>query len=272
MTGPEHRAEDDQPVGDQPVGRPIAPRSGPGYGIDTPGVLALLVVVTFALAFTGVFVGSAVGLAWSTLFWIGAAVAAALAGARIRSSARGKAEVWRSELDALGLRGDEDALDVGCGRGLVLVALARRLPGGSATGVDIWRNADQSGNAPEIPRLNASFAGVAERVVVRDGDMVALPFADASFDVVTASLALHRLRDRAARRTALTEITRVTRAGGRVVIVDGGDLEPDADALRSLGWLDVTLGERTWRVQPPARVLRARRPGADAPAPGVSPD
>src|SRR5438067_1587549 len=36
-------------------------------------------------------------------------------------------------------RGDERVLDVGCGRGLLLVGAARRLTTGSSVGVDIWR-------------------------------------------------------------------------------------------------------------------------------------
>ena len=40
----------------------------------------------------------------------------------LRATLRGKFEVWAETLDALGLRGDEDALDLGCGRG----AVARR--------------------------------------------------------------------------------------------------------------------------------------------------
>ncbi len=45
-------------------------------------------------------------------------------------------------------RGDEQVLDVGCGRGLLLAGAAKRLAGtggGHATGLDIWSNEDTIG-------------------------------------------------------------------------------------------------------------------------------
>ena len=50
-------------------------------------------------------------------------------------------------LDELGLRGDERVLDIGCGRGAVLIAVAHRLPRGRAAGADIWQLRDQTGNS-----------------------------------------------------------------------------------------------------------------------------
>lgn len=52
-------------------------------------------------------------------------------------------------LDGLALRGDETVLDVGCGRGLLLIGAAKRLTTGTAVGVDIWQTEDLSGNRPE---------------------------------------------------------------------------------------------------------------------------
>ena len=51
---------------------------------------------------------------------------------------RGKFLEWDRILDRLSLRGDEGVLDMGCGRGAVLTAVARRLTTGRVTGVDIW--------------------------------------------------------------------------------------------------------------------------------------
>ena len=45
-------------------------------------------------------------------------------------------------------RGDEQVLDVGCGRGLLLAGAARRLTSGHATGIDIWSNVDMGGKEP----------------------------------------------------------------------------------------------------------------------------
>src|SRR6266481_8775128 len=73
-------------------------------------------------------------------------------------------------LDSLPWRGDEQVLDVGCGRGLLLVGAAKRLTTGKATGVDIWQAEDLSGNRPDVPLANAALDGVSDRVAVRTAD------------------------------------------------------------------------------------------------------
>src|SRR4029453_6551329 len=100
---------------------------------------------------------------------------------------RGKFVVWESILDGLRLRGDERVLDMGCGRGAVLIAVAKRLTSGRATGIDLWSMKDQSGNASDVTKRNAVLEGVVERVAIETGDMRSLPFADGSFDVVLSS-------------------------------------------------------------------------------------
>ena len=100
----------------------------------------------------------------------------------------GKFRVWARILTELELHGDEDLLDLGCGRGAVLLAAAELLPKGRAVGVDIWR-ADQTGNSPEATRRNAELEGVAERVTLHSGDITSLPFEDQSFDVIVSTAA-----------------------------------------------------------------------------------
>jgi cyclopropane fatty-acyl-phospholipid synthase-like methyltransferase len=57
----------------------------------------------------------------------------AQAGLYLHTTVRGRVRVWRRELDRLDLRGNEHLLDVGCGRGAVLVEAAQRLPSGRAS-------------------------------------------------------------------------------------------------------------------------------------------
>src|SRR4029078_7755566 len=127
----------------------------------------------------------------------GRPVAAAVTGGRcvsivtttalfIRTTRIGKFEVWAEILDDLGLRGDETLLDLGCGRGAVLLAAAKLLPNGRAIGVDIWR-ADQTDNTQQNTPRNAEIEGVADRVEVQTADITDLPFDDDSFDVVVSS-------------------------------------------------------------------------------------
>ena len=55
-------------------------------------------------------------------------------------------------------RGDENVLDVGCGRGLLLAGAAKRMAqlsgNGTVTGVDIWSQEDMSGNSEQATRRN----------------------------------------------------------------------------------------------------------------------
>src|SRR5262245_30847389 len=71
----------------------------------------------------------------------------------------GKFQVWQTILDGLNLAGNERVLDMGCGRGAVLVAVARRLTTGRVTGIDLWRTRDQSGNAREVTLRNVAIEG-----------------------------------------------------------------------------------------------------------------
>jgi SAM-dependent methyltransferase len=121
-----------------------------------------------------------------------AVVLVATGGGILRFSRRGKFEVWARLLMGLGLRGDERVLDLGCGRGAVLLAVAKLVPRGRAVGVDIWRP-DQTGNSVAATLANADAEGVTDRIELHTQDMTDLQFPYASFDLVVSSLAIHNL-------------------------------------------------------------------------------
>ena len=164
------------------------------YGIDAPYLLAIPAILFFINVVQGV-------LSRSVWPFVGAAAVAGCAALGLHASRRGKFVAWDRLLDGLRLRGDERVLDVGCGRGAVLLLAARRLTSGRAVGVDLWRTADQSGNSPHATRHNAQAEGVADRVELCTANMTSLPFADGCFDVVVSNLAVHNVptasRDRA---------------------------------------------------------------------------
>jgi arsenite methyltransferase len=165
----------------------------------------------------------------------------------------GKFREWEQILDGLSLRGDEEVLDMGCGRGAVLTAVAKRLTTGRATGIDLWRSIDQSGNAPDATMANATIEGVASRIVLETGDMRQLPFANASFDVIVSSLAIHNIPGHDGRAAAVRESMRVLRPGGRIAIADIRTTGLYADTLASLGAKDIgrrRLGWRFWWGNP----------------------
>jgi SAM-dependent methyltransferase len=238
----------------------MPPPARPNYGVDAPGVVMTFVGLAFASVFAGIFIGSASGTSKGALFWVAAFLFAGTATFMIYSSKKGKPALWALTLDRLELAGDEVALDVGCGRGLVMIEVARRLPDGHVTGIDIWRGKDQSGNAHVITDLNVEIAGVGDRVEVIDADMTDMPFEDGSFDLITASLAIHNLPLAEERQAALAEIVRVLRPGGRVVIIDIGRTNEFEDALRDAGLEDVNRSAPTMAIYPPARTVTATRP------------
>jgi ubiquinone/menaquinone biosynthesis C-methylase UbiE len=129
----------------------------------------------------------------------------------------------------------------------VLTAVARRLTAGRVTGVDIWNTRDQSGNARDVTLRNASLEGVADRVRVDNGDMRALPYSDATFDLVVSSLAIHNIPSAAARQKAIVEAFRVLKPGGRMVIADIRATAMYADTLRSLQARQVERHRLGWR-------------------------
>jgi arsenite methyltransferase len=160
---------------------------------------------------------------------------------------RGKFVEWARILDRLQLRGDERVLDMGCGRGAVLTAVARRLTTGRVTGIDIWSSRDQSGNAKDVTERNASLEGVADRVEIETGDMRALRFADSTFDLVVSSLAIHNIRQNWDRRQAVAEGFRVLKPGGRMLLADIRATATYEEALRTLGASNIERKRLGWR-------------------------
>ena len=168
------------------------------------------------------------------------------AGSYFYSTGLGKRSIWTEILDVLALLGDEQVLDVGCGRGAVLMLAAHRVPMGKAVGVDVWRQRDQTGNRG-ITERKAVMEGVRDRVEVLDGDARELPFPDGSFDLVVSHLTLHNIRDAKERKVALREAVRVLRPGGRLRIVDL-HARTYVEPLQDAGCLAVAVHRLDWRT------------------------
>jgi arsenite methyltransferase len=182
------------------------------------------------------------------------------AGIMFWSSRVGKLKVRDRMLDSFAWRGNESVLDVGCGRGLLLIGAANRLKTGKATGVDIWQSEVLSGNNPEATLRNAKAEGVADRVKIETADALKLPFGASSFDVVVSSVAIHNIHSSQDRAKALREIVRVLKPGGRVAIFDMFHTSEYAKALQQFGLTDVKLSGFCLLWCLPCRTVTGRKP------------
>jgi SAM-dependent methyltransferase len=123
---------------------------------------------------------------------------------------------WRTAENSAGYLLDRlepgmDLLDVGCGPGTITLDLAARVAPGNVVGID--RAGEVVAQAAELGTRSA-----AENVRFATGDVYALEFDDATFDIVHAHQVVQHLQDPVA---ALREMRRVLRTGGTLAVRDG---------------------------------------------------
>ena len=198
----------------------------PDYGIDFPGLVRFFFIAGI-VSLAAVIAVTMVDVTWVTvkngLSLLAAAVSVYLLGMgvfMVYYSRKLKLHDRDLILDLHTWSGSEKVLDVGCGRGLLLIGAAKRLTTGTALGIDVWRAEDQGSNSPEATIENAVVEGVCARIEVKTADMRQIPSGDNSFDVIVSNWTVHSLDATRDRRTALTEMVRVLRPGGTLLIAD----------------------------------------------------
>lgn len=137
--------------------------------------------------------------------------------------------LWAADLvERVDVGAGDRVLDVACGTGVVARAAAGRVaPGGQVTGLDI------------NPAMLAVARAQSSAIDWVAGSALAMPFDEASFDVVLCQLGLQFFPDRAA---ALSEMHRVLADGGRLGLSVYGPIEHNPATLALAQALDHHLG------------------------------
>ncbi|MGZ6273482.1 MAG: class I SAM-dependent methyltransferase [Candidatus Limnocylindrales bacterium] len=121
---------------------------------------------------------------------------------------RGVATDVVAELQARGGTGKATIVDLGCGPGDLALELSHRLRNARVVGLDL---------SPSMMQLASRHATTDGRLRFIVGDAEAMPFTDASVDLVVSTLSLHHWKDPAA---VFGEVSRVLRPGGVALIYD----------------------------------------------------
>ncbi len=137
--------------------------------------------------------------------------------------------------DIAGRRAEGSVLDIGTGPGQLLLHLHRQAPRLHLTGLDA------SPAMVAAARKHVENADLSARISVVEGNASALPFPDASFDMVVSTGSMHHWKEPA---LALNEVYRVLKTGGEALMYDLVSDTPAAvlqETAREFGRLRVLL-------------------------------
>jgi arsenite methyltransferase len=237
----------------------------PDYGIDAPGVVRNLFLASLAGIAVAVFAPRFVRIGPVDLnlrpSGVGAAIGCGIGGLLMLLYAKfGKFAHRERILKLHNWRGDEQVLDVGTGRGLLLVGAARRLTTGHATGIDIWNKEDLSGNSLAHTEQNLVVEGVSEKCSLISEGAQKMGFASENFDVILSNLCLHNIYDKPTRLKACNEIARVLKPGGVAIISDFKHTGEYAEAFAKAGLRVERKMPNFLTTYPPLRILLAHKP------------
>jgi arsenite methyltransferase len=234
----------------------------PDYGIDAPGVIRNLAVIGVALLV------AAAAPHWGPLRFsdnlrltmlITGAFCAIEAVLMLLYAKVGKFGYRDRMLAKVDWKGSERVLDIGTGRGLLLIGAAKRLTTGKAVGIDIWNAKDLSGNAMRNTLHNAELEGVKENIELLSEDAQKMSFSDASFDVVVSNLCLHNIPSAEGRTKACREIARVLKPGGIALISDFMHTADYQKAFTQAGLQAERFAPDLLHTFPPLRTVIARK-------------
>jgi arsenite methyltransferase len=248
--------------------KPVATWTKPDFGVDAPAVMRNMFIASIAALVLSFFVpdvlrfGSNIIKLQNSLRWFGGwFLFYALLFLLYVKVGKFFHRDFMLSLHTWG--GDEQVLDVGCGRGLLMAGVAKQLTTGHVTGIDIWSNVDMGGNSEAATLRNFELEGVTERCTLLSEPAQAMSFPDGAFDVIVSTLCVHNIYDRPTRTKALDEIVRVLKPGGVALISDFKLTAQYAAEFAKQG----LVVERRWASAaafftsfPPLRVVVAKKP------------
>ncbi|KAL0353730.1 UNVERIFIED_CONTAM: hypothetical protein Scaly_1226500 [Sesamum calycinum] len=168
----------------------------------------------------------------------------------------------------------KQALDLGCGRGILLntVALQLKKSGSSGRVVGLNPTRTQAENRalnPTRTLRTAALEGVQEYVTCRSGDPRTLPFGDSYFDVVVSAAFLHTVGKEfgpksaaaaAERMRVLGEVVRVLKPGGAAVVWDIVHVPEYVQRLNELKMEEIRVSESVTAFMVSSHIVSFRKP------------
>lgn len=231
------------------------------YGIDAPGVIRNLFIAGVVGIILGWFLPSprvfghhlpsnSIFLVWG--IWTVATSVFMVLYAKI-----GKLRHMERMLNMVAWKGNEVVLDIGTGRGLLMIGAAKRLSSGKSYGIDIWNAEDLSDNTKENALRNIDLEGVKSKAELRCEDAREMSFPDAFFDVILSNLCVHNIYDPEGRAKACSEIARVLKPGGVALISDFRHTAEYETALNAAGLHSSRSRPFLLDTFPPLRIVKA---------------
>ncbi|TYI96444.1 hypothetical protein E1A91_D01G073300v1 [Gossypium mustelinum] len=167
------------------------------------------------------------------------------------------------------------ALDIGCGRGILLNAVATQLKKTGSSGRVV--GLDPSKRTTLSTLRTANVEGVGEYVTCREGDVRSLPFGDNYFDVVVSAVFVHTVGKEYGHRTVeaaaermrvLGEMVRVLKPGGVGVLWDLLHVPEYVRRLQELKMEDIRVSERVTAFMVSSHMVSFRKPSQHVVGPG----
>ena len=232
------------------------------YGIDAPGVirnLFIFSVIGFLLPrFYPLIKIGQLNIYIGGFIWMGIACGF-MAVWMLLYSFYGKLKHRDRILNLINWKGDEMVLDVGTGRGLLMIGAAKRLSTGKSIGIDIWNMEDLTKNTMENTLDNAVLEGVKDKVDIINDNATNMSFADNTFDVVISNLCLHNIYNIEERKKACNEIARVLKKGGIGVISDFKHMREYKNNFAQAGLQTEVFPASYFTTFPPLAILKIKK-------------